>query len=258
MLLSPPPPPKERTQMSIGILVIGATGSGKSTSIRTLDPTTTVIISPDGKPLPWKGASKDYIKGKNLFYVSKIDGAPRIGADGRKEVPIIELMKRISDNSDKKIKNIILDTVNTALIDLEMSETFRLRKAGGEAMQKWWDLACEGWGIFKLANALREDIIVWILAHSTEKIDSDTATYRKMITNGRKLEKLVPESMFSIVIHTVKALDSNDKIEHYFVTEDIDSTAKAPMEMFPEIKMPNDMGIIEKHVREYYEGEIDE
>ena len=30
------------------------------------------------------------------------------------------------------------------------------------------------------------------------------------------------------------------------------------MEMFPEIKMPNDMGIIEKHVREYYEGEIDE
>lgn len=40
--------------------IVGNSGQGKSTSIRTLDPTTTFIINVASKPLPFKGAKKNY------------------------------------------------------------------------------------------------------------------------------------------------------------------------------------------------------
>ena len=48
--------------MANGILVLGKSGSGKSTSIRNLDPTTTFIINVVNKPLPFKGWKNNYTK----------------------------------------------------------------------------------------------------------------------------------------------------------------------------------------------------
>lgn len=44
------------------IAIVGESGSGKSTSLRNLDPTETFIISTTGKPLPFRGWRKKYIK----------------------------------------------------------------------------------------------------------------------------------------------------------------------------------------------------
>ena len=41
--------------------VVGNAGSGKSTSMRNLDPKTTFIINVAGKPLPFKGWKKNYV-----------------------------------------------------------------------------------------------------------------------------------------------------------------------------------------------------
>ena len=46
--------------MAMGILVIGESGSGKTTSCRTLDPKTTYYIDADRKGLCWKGWKKQY------------------------------------------------------------------------------------------------------------------------------------------------------------------------------------------------------
>lgn len=40
--------------------IVGESGSGKSTSIRTLDPKSTFIVNVAAKPLPFKGAKKNY------------------------------------------------------------------------------------------------------------------------------------------------------------------------------------------------------
>ena len=44
------------------ILVLGESGAGKSTSLRTLNPKETFIISTTSKPLPWRGWKKNYTK----------------------------------------------------------------------------------------------------------------------------------------------------------------------------------------------------
>ena len=62
--------------MSELIGIVGESGTGKSTALRTLDPKETLIISCIGKPVPIPGWKKDYkpFKGKEgNFFVSDID-----------------------------------------------------------------------------------------------------------------------------------------------------------------------------------------
>ena len=37
------------------LLIMGESGTGKSTSMRNCDPATTAVVNPVGKPLPFKG-----------------------------------------------------------------------------------------------------------------------------------------------------------------------------------------------------------
>lgn len=46
--------------MAEACLIVAESGSGKSTSIRTLDPATTFIINVANKPLPFKGWREKY------------------------------------------------------------------------------------------------------------------------------------------------------------------------------------------------------
>ena len=47
---------------------MGESGSGKTTSLRTLNPQETFIIESDGKGLSWRGWKKQYSKSnKNYF-----------------------------------------------------------------------------------------------------------------------------------------------------------------------------------------------
>lgn len=74
---------------------MGASGTGKSTSIKTLNPKETVIINVLGKKLPFKGSSKLYNKeNKNLF---QIEEAGALNA----------MLENI--NSASYIKNIIIE-----------------------------------------------------------------------------------------------------------------------------------------------------
>ena len=51
--------------------IVGNSGTGKSTSIRTLDPKSTFIINVARKPLPFRGAKKNYIPLKMKEYMLK-------------------------------------------------------------------------------------------------------------------------------------------------------------------------------------------
>lgn len=60
--------------MANAILIMGKSGSGKSSSIRTLEPKKTVIINVLKKRLPFKGSSQLYnTENKNLFNCDSYD-----------------------------------------------------------------------------------------------------------------------------------------------------------------------------------------
>lgn len=96
------------------------------------------------------------------------------------------------------------------------------------------------------------DTIVYFLHHpeQTEQGRIKAKTVGKLIDNWLTLEGL-----FSIVL-----LAETDGKEHWFITQsDGYSTAKSPMDMFPE-KIDNDLKLVDKTIREYYEfgGKTDE
>ena len=77
-------------------IILGTTGTGKSTSIRGLDPKETVIINVLGKRLPFKGSNTVYNREKkNLFQVESSE-------------EIVRLIEQI-DKNDPHVKNVIID-----------------------------------------------------------------------------------------------------------------------------------------------------
>ena len=93
--------------MSKAILILGETGSGKTTSMRELDQKTTFYIDCDGKGLSWKGWKTQYNKANKNYYKSDDSDA------------IKSLMVQISEKQTH-IKTLVIDTLNGIMIADEM------------------------------------------------------------------------------------------------------------------------------------------
>ena len=77
-------------------MLLGKSGTGKSTSVKTLNPKETVVINVLKKRLPFKGSNSLYNKdNKNLFEIDEYTQA-------------INLLTNI-DKSASHVKNIIID-----------------------------------------------------------------------------------------------------------------------------------------------------
>jgi hypothetical protein len=64
---------------------------------------------------------------------------------------------------------------------------------------------------------------------------------------------LTLEGCFNIVLQAVA-----EGKEHYFITQsDGYNTAKSPEDMF-DVKIPNDLALVDKTIREYYKEESEE
>lgn len=79
-------------------IILGKSGSGKSTSVKGLNPKETVVINTLKKRLPFKGSQSMYnTENKNLFNLDDYS-------------KIITYLQSISDNA-KYVKNIVLDDI---------------------------------------------------------------------------------------------------------------------------------------------------
>lgn len=228
--------------MSKAILVMGESGSGKTTAMRNLPPSETYYIDCDGKGLAWRGWKQQYNKeNKNYANImaSADDSRPGEVADS-----VIQLMKAINDKRTD-IKFIVLDTINALMVYAEM-----LVKSKG--YQKWSDLAEYGYKIALISSRLRDDITVIVLGHSETITDENTGQrFTRLKTNGRKLEKLVLESLFPTVIWTDKTVNEEGKIRHIFILEHENATAKLPLGAIEETETDNDIMIIVKALEDY-------
>ena len=219
--------------MSNLILVIGESGTGKSTAIETLDPTETFIIQVINKPLPFKGYKSKYplqTQGKK---------GSRFVTDN--SISIQQILKSISNKDDyKHIKTVVIDDFQYIL-----SNEFMAR-AMERGFDKFTEMAQHYYSIIETAQGLREDLNIIFLSHSERKDDGTV----KVKTIGKLLdEKITIEGLFTIVLNTV--IDNGN---YYFETQNNGmSTSKSPKGMFKEDKIPNDLKLVVDKVEEYYE-----
>lgn len=215
--------------MSKAICVMGESGSGKTTAMRTLDPATTYYIDCDKKGLAWKGWRQQYNSEKKNFMADR---------------DLFKIQTVLVGISQKRpdIKTIVIDTLNTAMVDKEIKSM-----GDGSGFGKWIDLTQYVWSICELASVLRDDLTVIISMHSETIRDDLGYNFTRIKTNGRKLEKVVLESLFSTVLLAKKKDDGT----HVFETVAKQSTAKTPLGAFDSEEVPNDMAAVLKALEDF-------
>lgn len=229
--------------MAITVGIFQMSGGGKTTSLvinpdgtynpsdyQGMNPETTVVFNSDRKRLPFK--LNGWIEGTNVFTTSNTE-------------KIKEILQKI--NAGTKIKSVFIDTINGVMVDKEMLESKKL------TFDKWADFAKEIYELISICNEMREDLIIYFTGHVTLFTDVDGNESKCLITNGRKLEKIKLESKLPIVLFGAVDRGSNGNNKYYFETQANRSTAKTPLGMFSEFKIPNSLSLVDKTIREYYE-----
>lgn len=200
--------------MGVPVLVLGASGSGKSTSMRNFEENEIGIFNVAGKPLPFR---KKLPKVDNATYAAiyKVLNEPKLKKyviDDSQYLMAFESFDHAKETGYGKFTNMALNFRN--LID------FIIRRTPA-------------------------DCIVYMLHHTELSEDGKlkAKTLGKMLDN-----QLTVEGLFSIVL-----LCQVEGSEHYFITNsDGSSPAKSPMDMF-EMKIDNDLKFVDTTIREYYE-----
>lgn len=218
--------------MSKVIGVMGESGSGKTTSMRNLDPKVTFYIDSDKKGLNWKGWRKQYsVDNKNYWSSDSFS-------------VVSGLLRKINDQDQfKHIKYVVIDTLNGMMVAEEMRI---LAMQGGDKRSAWTDLASNGWSIVNQALEMRDDLTVIILCHSETISDENGIVKTRIKTNGRKLEKLVLESKMTTVVWAVRQDD-----KYKFILSADGSTCKVPLGAFSVAECENDITIVIKALTDF-------
>ena len=156
---------------------------------------------------------------------------------------IHKITSLIVNTSQKKLetKGIVVDTLNTCMVDKEVKSM----KEGGYG--KWIDLTQFVWDCIEIAGQQRDDLTIIFVMHSETVRDDFGYAFTRVKTNGRKLEKLVPESLFGTVLLAKKTDDDR----YIFETQAKNSTAKSPMGAFETMEIDNDMQAVLDALKDY-------
>ena len=199
------------------ICIAGESGSGKTTSMRNLDPQSTYYIDADRKGLSWKGWRTQY-NSENKNYL-KCDDANIVKA----------YIKKLAEKCPQ-IKVIVVDTINGLMVADEM------RRSKEKGYDKWIDLATCVWDLVVECHDYRDDLTIVFTAHTQTETDDNGYRFTRIQTSGKKLNKIVLESKFTTVLLS-KCVDGR----YLFETQANNSTAKSPMGAFETFEIENDI-----------------
>lgn len=224
--------------------IVGSTSSGKSTSIRTLNPKETYIINILGKRLPFKGSSNIYkLEGedKNMINVSEWDTVLKcVSKDG-----IIK--------SKPHIKTIVIDDIRHI-----MEEEF-FKRAGESGFTKFGQMGQHMQQVIQACTDLPVDVNVFLMFHDDDVYNNGTIYTKKIRLVGKMIEDHYnPLEVFSICLFTNVDLTKDNKATYNFITnrtiiDGVIIPSKSPEGMFKAIKIPNDLQLVVNTMKEYYE-----
>lgn len=214
------------------ILLEGMPGSGKSRSIKNLDANTTLVITPNGKDLPFAGSRKMYKEGENMITTSDLH----------------TLRKTIQKaNEGKKFKTIIVE---------DLSHYFNKRTMADmneKGYDKWNRLAVDVFNSFlDIESSLRDDLYIVIIAHVETSRDASGNPVSSLYTPGTLLDRNIKiPSYFTYVLHA--DVENQDGTPHYYFLTNLDGSgreAKSP-EGCLDLKEENDCATIISKIEKY-------
>lgn len=216
--------------MANTICIMGESGSGKTTSLRNLDPSSTYIIDCDKKGLNWRGWRSMYNAERKNY--ASIDGNQQV----------LSYLMNINANAPH-IKTVVVDTLNGIMVADER------RRKDEKGYDKWSDLAWAVYDIVDFALKMRDDLTVVFTAHSQTDRDDNGVVFTRIKTSGKKLDKITLESKMRTVLHA-KRIDG----EYVFETRSDTSTAKDGMGgALPDV-IPNDVREVIRAIDEFDNG----
>ena len=203
--------------MGIPVLILGESGSGKTFSIKEMDPEKVGVFLVEKPRLPFRKKFKT-VQGAGYHVILKALAEPK-------------LKQYVIDDSQYLLVNEFFD------------------RAGETGYQKFTDMALNFRNLIHFViRKTPDDVIVYFLHHT----DTDANGRIKAKTIGRMLdEKLTVEGLFDIVLRTAVTPEG-----HFFLTQTSGSdTVKSPEDMFEASQIPNDLAVVDKSIRSYYEME---
>lgn len=223
--------------MSNSILILGDSGTGKSTSFRNLDSKSTFIINVLDKPLPFRGYKSKYIP----LSPDGLTGNYYETDDHEKISRVINLI----NNKRTDIKNLIIDDFGFTITNTYM------RRAKEPRYDKFIDIGRNTWEIINSLRGLRHNLNCIVTMH----VDIDTHGHYKPKTIGKMLDQYnIIEGSFTCIFQSIVINN-----QYKFVTmNDGQHMAKTPMECFDEVYIDNDMQNILQTIHDYYIGEENE
>lgn len=211
--------------MSIPVLVMGRSGSGKTYSIKNFAPNEVGVISVEKGRLPFKSDIK-------VVKIPKDFG----GKDTMKQLhqKRYEWLENIIETA--KVKSIVIDDSQYLLVN-EMFD-----RSNEPGYNKFTDMAVNFRDLIHYINETpQDDKIVYFLHHS--ELDADGR--EKVKTTGKMLdEKLVLEGCFDVVLYC--------KDQKFYTQANGQSTAKSPEGMFDAVEIPNDLKAVDNAIRDYW------
>ena len=204
---------------SVPVLLIGASGSGKSTSLRNFKGDEVAVVNVLGKPLPFKS---DIKAGKCDDYAT--------------------ILKAIA-NTPKK--TIVIDDANYLITNEFMN------KSSVKGYDKYNELASNFWNLINGIKNIEGGKTVYLIMHE----DTDEYGNVKPKTIGKLLDdKCNIQGLFTICIRSM--FDNGNYI--FRLKTNGQDCVKTPFGMFENDSMDNDLKEFDKVVREYYELDKEE
>ena len=200
------------------LLIMGESGTGKSTSLRNCDQATTAVVNPVGKPLPFKN---------HFEMLNNVTDASKI----------TRYMKEQA-TSGKKL--IVVDDFQYILAVPYMN---RIKETGWD---KYNDFGANYFEIIEVCKDLPDDVVVAYMTH-LETLDNGLTTVKLI---GKLLrEKITIEGLFTVVLRT-----GVNEGKYYFYTQNSGKdTVKSPLGMFPAYAIDNDLNYVADKMRNFYE-----
>lgn len=199
--------------MGFAVLILGASGTGKSASLRNFKKGEIGVLNVGKKPLPFRG---------------KLDVA------NTADYELIE-------------KTLMKNTYNAYAID--DSQFLMVYENFAHAYEKGYDKFTKMAVNFQellnvIINGTSNDTIVYLLHH----IDFDDMGRAKAKTIGKMLDQQLPiESAVPITL-----LTQTDSEKYTFITNGL-PPAKSPLGMFEDKEIENDLRMVDETIRAYWE-----
>lgn len=212
--------------MGIPVMILGESGSGKTSSLRNLNPDKTIILQSIKKPLPFKSDFKRLSSdGGSLWHCTDWqrikEAIPKFAQSGKDVIVFDDFQYMIS-------------------------QQWIASRNDSNKFQVYVDIAAHVTETITKVLEAPDHVRFYFLWHPET---SEAGRVRPMSMGKMLSEKLNVEGLFGLVISALK-----EDGRHIFRTKGLDhEPIKAPFDMFSTDTMENDLLLVDAAITQYYE-----